>query len=336
MLVGVVSGCGSDGTDGSGGSGGSAGAGGDGGAGGATAPLLDEYVLSDETLVPESGIFDPTSRSFYVGSESKGNITRVEADGTESIFFTPPAPEMWRTLGTTLDDAARRLWVCAQRPDDSTQEIWVFDLESGDRAVALNLADAAPGSTCNDIAVDGAGLAYISDSENPRVYRADAEAETVTVWADDPLLNPNGDGLFGGNGIAVTEDDGFVIVSKTSAGLTPNLVRIALNDPTTVGELVATPALEAFADGMTFLDGDLYIAMVVAGDVVRLTSEDDWATASVAIAPAGAGTQVLGISTVRPAEGQLYAIYSDITRVLLDLPPVPPFRIFKVDLGSFE
>ena len=231
-------------------------AGGDGGAGGSTPALLDEYVLSDDMLVPESGIFDPTSRSFYVGSATKGNITQVEADGTESILFAPPASETWRTLGMTADDAG---------------------------------------------------------------------AETVKVWADDPLLSPNSGGIFGGNGIAVTEDDSFVIVSKTSTGAPPRLLRIAHDDPASIDELVATPALEGFADGMSFLGGDLYIAMVAAGDVARLTSDDNWATASVVSVAAEPGAPVPGISTVRPAEGALYAIYSDITSELLGIDPTPPF-----------
>ncbi|MBW2224847.1 MAG: SMP-30/gluconolactonase/LRE family protein [Deltaproteobacteria bacterium] len=336
IVLSVVIGCGGNAASGGGGSGGAGGGGGDGGAGGSPAPLLDEYVLSDQTLVPESGAFDPTSRSFLVGSETKGNITRVEADGTESIFFAPPAGERWRTLGMMVDDTERRLWVCAQRPSDETQEIWVFDLSSGERDLALNLADAAAGSTCNDIAVDAGGLAYISDTFNQRVHRADAETETVAVWADDPLLAPNDAGVFGGNGIAVTDDSKYVIVSKTGPGAPPRLLRIALDDPGSIDEIVTTPEIDGFADGMSFLNGDLYIAKVGAGNVARLSSDDDWATASIATAPAGSGTPVPGTSTVRPAEGQLYAIYSDITKVLTGLDPVPPFRIFKVDLGSFE
>ena len=313
-----------------------AGCSGSGESGGPQAPLQDEYVLSDQTLVPESGSFDPTSRSFFVSSATKGDITRVEADGTESIFYSAPSGEMWRSLGMIVDDASRRLWVCAQRLADETQEIWVFDLESGDRELALDLADVEEGSTCNDIAVDGDGLAYISDSENPRVYRADAVARSVETWADDPLLSPTGGGIFGGNGIAVTEDGGQVIVSKTSSGAPPRLVRISTADPSSIDGIVTTPAIEGFADGMSFLGGDLYIAMVGAGNVARLNTDDDWATASVTTAPAMGGTSVPGTSTVRPAEGALYAIYSDITKVLTGLDPVPPFRIFKVDLGSFE
>jgi sugar lactone lactonase YvrE len=299
-------------------------------------PLKDEYLLTDQTLVPESGSFDPTSRSFYVSSATKGDITRVEADGTESIFFSAPSGEEWRSLGTIVDDTARRLWVCAQRLADETQEIWVFNLESEARELALDLADVEAGSTCNDIAVDGEGLAYVSDSENPRVYRADADTGTVETWADDPLLSPTGAGIFGGNGIAVTDDDRYVIVSKTSTGAPPRLLRIAREDPSNVASLVTTPELGGFADGMSFLDGDLYIAMVGAGNVARLRSEDDWATAALLVEPPTPGGSVPGTSTVRPAEGALYAIYSDITKVLTGLEPVPPFRIFKVDLDSFE
>lgn len=329
-------GCGSSGTGGTGGTGGSAGAGGDGGAGGSNAPLSDEYVLSDEMLVPESGAFDPASRSFLVGSQTKGDITRVEADGTESIFFAAPSGESWSTLGMMVDDAARRLWACAVRAADETEEIWVFDLSSGERALTLNLADAAAGSTCNDIAIDADGLAYISDTSNQWVHRADAEAESIALWADDPLLGPNDAGVFGGNGIAVTEDNQYVIVSKTGPGAPPRLLRIALDDPGSIDEVVTTPEIDGFADGMTFLGGELYIAKVGAGNVSRLTSDDGWATASVASVPAGSGMPVPGTSTVRPAEGHLYAIYSDITKVLTGLDPVPPFRIFKVDLESFE
>lgn len=339
ILVAALSGCGGN-SGGTAGSAGSAGSGGSAGGGGGEVPLRDEYLLSDEELVPESGAFDPTSRSFYVSSESKGSVTRVEADGSESVFYTPPVDETWRTLGVALDNDARRLWVCAQGAADERQEIWVFDLSGGERTLALDLSDAEAGSTCNDVAIDSQGLAYVSDSSNPRVYRADADEETVVTWAEDPLLAPNGAGLFGGNGIAVTDDDRYVIVSKTSVskdpGTPPRLVRIAVTEPGSEAELVVMPELEGFADGISFFDGDLYIAMVGAGNIARLRSDDNWETASVSIATAGANAPVPGTSTVRPAEGRLYAIYSDITKALTGLTPVPPFRIFEVDLESFE
>ncbi|MEM7433946.1 MAG: SMP-30/gluconolactonase/LRE family protein [Myxococcota bacterium] len=321
MAVGLWVGCGDDST-------GNAGAGG-GGAGGSG--LLDEYVLEDPELVPESGTFDAEGQSFYVGSETQGSITQVASDGTESIFFDPPAGESWRTLGMVADSAARRLWVCARRVDVVMEQVWVFDLEAGDRTLALNLEDAASGSTCNDIALDAGGLAYVSDSANPRIYRADADVGTVETWADDPLLASD-NAQFGGNGIAVTEDDAFVLLSKTFApATTPRLLRIDRADPTDISGITTTPELVGSADGMSFLDGDLYLAIVSPGEIFRIVSEDDWATATITATTAPAGT-----STVRPADGSLYAIYSDISSSLLMMPLSPPFLIFRVDLDSFE
>lgn len=326
MIV-AVYGCGdgSTGTAGAGGRGGNAGVGG-------AAPLMDEYVLEDQDLVPESGAFDPVTRSFFVGSETAGSITQVQADGTESIFFEPPANEAWRTLGVAIDMEARRLWVCADGGDLGQQEIWVFDLSSGEQTVTLDLATAAAGSTCNDIALDSDGLAYISDSSNPRIYRANAVAEEIEAWADDPVLGGDGP-IFGGNGIAVTDDDAFILLSKTLApAVTPRLLRVDRNDPTHIIAITTTPEpLTGAADGMSLLDGDLYIAIVGTGEIVRLATSDDWSSASISSTMAVAGT-----STVRPAEGALYAIYSDITASLLGNPVSPPFRIFRVDLASFQ
>lgn len=331
-LVGLMSGCGGE-NGGSSGTGGAGGMGGMGGTGGEP-PLLDEYVLADQELVPESGAFDPNSRSFFVGSATNGRITRIEADGTETIFFSPAAGESWRTLGMAVDAGARRLWVCAQEGTTGavrSQRIWTFDLSSGAQELDLDLANAAEGSTCNDVAVDSAGQAYISDSANPRIYRASAGDEDVIVWADDPLLAPEAAG-FGGNGIAVTEDDASVILSKTLATTTtPRLLRIDRTNPANIGGLTTTPDLSGLADGMSFLDGDLYVALVGDGVIARLTSGDDWETATVTSTMAVAGT-----STVRPAEGRPYAIYSDITAAILGQPLSPPFRIFRIDVDSFE
>lgn len=293
-------------------------------------PLLDDYVLTDPALVPESGSFDPVSRSFYVGSATEGSITEVDAEGAETLFFEPPTDESWRTLGVIVDAQARRLWVCAQQESPAVlQQIWGFDLDAGSRSFALELSEVAEAASCNDIAIDSEGLAYISDSANPRIYRANADAETIEVWADDPILGGGGAG-FGGNGIAVTADDAYVLLSKTLALMPPRIARIDRNDPSRIAE-VATDVSPTGADGMSFLDGNLYLADVVGGEVLRFTSDDDWASARATATPVAQGT-----STVRPAEGDLYAIYSDITASLFDEPLSPPFRIFKVDLDSFE
>ena len=307
--------------------------GGAGGTGGEP-PLLDEYVLSDDMLVPESGTYDSENNAFYVGSATEGVITRVAgADGAEEVIFTPPADEEWRTLGVIADTPTRTMWVCAQLQEEgvvTTQEIWRFDLTTDALDASIDIAEGTgeAGSSCNDIAVDGEGFAYVSDSANPRVYRVNPADDSISVWADDPLLAGSG-GLFGLNGIAVTDDDEWVIVSKTTAPATsPRMLRIEIADPTQVIEVVNE--LEGTADGISFLNGDLYISQVTDARIARLVSTDGWQTTTVSTVPAPNGT-----STVRPAEGRLYGIYSDITAELLGQPVRPPFLIYRVDLNGF-
>ena len=50
-------------------------------------PLADEYILSSKDSFPEGVTFDPVDRAFYVGSLLGSTITRIDADGTESIFL---------------------------------------------------------------------------------------------------------------------------------------------------------------------------------------------------------------------------------------------------------
>lgn len=326
ILVGVACGCGDEsGDSGTGGA-----AGGAGGAGGGSA-LQEEYILADQELVPESGSYDPVGRAFYVGSATRGSITRVEADGTESLLFDPAPSSSLRTLGLTIDAEARRLWVCVDDTGTPSQGVWTFDLSTGALDIQFDLASAAADATCNDIALDSEGVAYVSDSANPRVYRANVVGEVIEIWADDPLLAPDA-GIFGGNGIAVTEDDRYVLVSKTIlSSATPRLLRIERANPTNIAGITTTPEITMTADGISFLDGDLYVAAVGSGEIFRLTTTDQWVTAIVTTS-----MQQVGTSTVRPAEGDLYGIYSDITNALLGQPINPPFRIYRIDLASFE
>jgi sugar lactone lactonase YvrE len=325
ILVGAVCGCGDE--DGSSGTGGSGGAGGTGG----VAALQEEYVLSDQELVPESGAYDSVGRAFYVGSGTKGSITRVDVDGTESLFFDPPPSSSLRTLGVAIDADARRLWVCLQDTGAPSQSVWTFDLSTGEADIEFDLASAAADATCNDIALDSEGVAYVSDSANPRVYRANVDGKAIEIWADDPLLAGDSE-RFGGNGIAVTEDDQYVLLSKTlPPSTTPQLLRIERANPKNIDGITTMPEITGSLDGMSFLGGHLYLADVLSGGMLRLTSEDAWETASIASSMQAAGT-----STVRPAEGELYAIYSDILASISGSPLSPPFRIYRIDLASFE
>ena len=103
-------------------------------------PLADEYPLSSQDSMPEGVTFDPVDRAFYAGSLNGSTITRVDADGTESVFFALAGEVSFS--GMKVDARNRRLWVCASFRDPAIPlgeegslytEMWIFDLESGNK-----------------------------------------------------------------------------------------------------------------------------------------------------------------------------------------------------------
>ncbi|MDZ7782826.1 MAG: SMP-30/gluconolactonase/LRE family protein [Halioglobus sp.] len=287
-------------------------------------PLLDRYELSSPDSVPEGVAFDPVDRAFYATSLQGGSITRIAADGTESLFR--PADDRARIGGAKVDPAARRLWVCATQVDGLDDRVWVFDLDTGGLVLEFFLGALSTGGSCNDLALDDSGAAFVTDPANPFIYRLDPDSGEGTVFASDPLFaDASGAGL-GLNGIAVSADGSALIVARFFPAA---LLRVNLPD----GDVVTPVALSGddlpAPDGLAVLDGDVY---AVSGEAVsRVRPNTDGTAATVTTVP-----QISGLSTATVAEGALYVIKSDVVNFVLGRPLNPPFEIFRVDLEAFD
>lgn len=283
--------------------------------------LPEQYILEGDDLVPESGDFDPETRDFYVSSLVHGTLTRVRPDGT-SVVFAEPMEAGMGTLGVRID-VARRLWTCAVRLDDLAGFVWVYDLTTGARAFSVDLSTVAPEASCNDIAFDLQGYAYVTDREHPNVYRVDPATQTAELFVTDPSLT----GSIGMNGIALTEDARALIVSVL---LPAALYRIDLGAEHTVAPVALSG--DAFrgamgitgADGIRMAHGELLVAMM---DTLARVVPDDatWATATVHTEGIPGGT-----SAVVLAEGDVYTIQSDVVNQVLGRPLTLPFTITRV------
>ena len=318
----VANGCADDpeGTAASGGMGG--------GGGGGGSSLQAEYPLSGADLFPEGAAFDPDSQSFFVGSLAHGTVTRVTASGEESLFYAGETGTPRATLGLEIDVERRRLWACAIEPETLAGWIWVFSLDMGERTHEVELEGVFGGASCNDVALDAAGRAYVTDRENPNVYLIDVDAPESGIWATGPLLGA-GVGL---NGIAITAD-GSAALANTY--LPPRLVRISMADPSILTEVTLTgdpfvgTGTLAGADGSTLLESTLYVTF--PNEVMRLVPTDaDWMAATVQSAPAGPGLAALTV-----ANGDIYATNGQSVAFVTNQPP-EPFMIKKIDLASFE
>ncbi len=287
-------------------------------------PLLANYILSSPDSVPEGIAFDPVDRAFYVSSVQGASITRIDADGTETLFRDADGSASMG--GLKVDTKARRLWVCARGTTNPDNRVWVFDLDSGAMTMEFLLGAISANGSCNDLVLDSTGVAYVTDPANPNLYRLDPSTEEGTVLASDPLfMDVTGIGL-GLNGIATTPDESALIVAKFTP---PSLYKVSLPDGGSITPITLSGDMFPTPDGLVILDGDLYS---VSDSIVTRTRFNADYTAG----EARNLTVKTGLSTATIAESQVFVVKSEITNFVTNRPLNLPFEIIRVDLDAYE
>ncbi len=287
-------------------------------------PLSDRYELSSDDSVPEGVAFDPQERAFYTTSLQGGGIVRINAAGEETIFRT--ADRRARLVGAKVDARQRRLWVCAQQVDGADNRVWVFNLATAQLDREFLLGALTANGSCNDLVLDSAGVAYVTDPANPYLYRLDPATGTGSILATDPLFDDiTGAGL-GLNGIALSPDGSALIVGKF---VPASLLRVSLPDAESIEPIALTGDTLPSPDGLAVLDGDLYA--VSADSVSRVRANANFTAGSVVTV-----AQKKGLSTATVAESRLYVIKSEVLNFVLNRPLNTPFEIFRVDSGAFD
>lgn len=301
------------------------------------APLQEQYVLSSQSSLPEGVAFDAASESFFATAIQGGQITRITALGQELVFHRSDEPDL-SFSGAHVDDARRRLWVCAvdiKSGPAPRSRIVGFDIPGGGKIVRS--VDLGEGSFCNDLTTDDDGVVYATDSAQPHIYRLAPDGEGVEVFATDPRFAPAAPGVIGLNGIDLAPDgESLLVVTSVPA----QLFRVALHEPGDIG--VVTFSGDAFGmpgdprfpgpDGIEFLGDELYVAFDGGVQQLRFAGDD------LAHAVVRTTTAVpTGLTSLTVAEGRLYAIDSEVYRVMYGgQPPELPFRILHVDDGLFD
>lgn len=285
------------------------------------------HRFTDRDLYPEGGALDPSEGAFYVGSLRHGNITKVDTNGTESIFYAGNGEAGRLTLGMQVDTARRQLWVCTT--NNSLGRIWIFDLATHARLADIDLTTVNAEAACNDVLLDTDGSALISDRENSHIYKIDA-SRRVSIWAHDPLLEG---GLVSLNSMAFTPDHSAVL---TAVYLPPALIRVSTSNPRDVRKVKLSG--DMFMDGFNVLNGpdDLVMhgtQLIVAfgSSLKRITATDaSWTKATVK------STRTIGGVTALVQNGdELYGINGQSVRFLLRVPPAQ-FQIFAIDPATLR
>jgi sugar lactone lactonase YvrE len=247
----------------------------------AAAMLPDEIVAERGGFIPEGVEYDMANGRLLTGSLSEGSVYEIHPDGRVTAHVEDA--ELISSVGIEADEPRDRLLVA--NADRSVFEsggtgvatLGVYNLTTGERIAMVDLAAVADAGAdaqhfANDVVVADDGSAYVTDTRFGAIYQ-------VTVDYEASLLHRFDDAGAGPNGI-VHHPGGYLLVARGAT-----LWKVPLDDPASASE-VTLPEEVPGQDGMVWSAGRLAIVSNASNRVVALTSEDDWATATVAgVAP---------------------------------------------------
>ncbi|WP_370677706.1 hypothetical protein [Pleomorphomonas sp. PLEO] len=250
----------------------------------ASPALAQDIAFTSDKSYPESVTYSPHQGVFLLGSVTEGLVAKLDKAGAYAPFITDD--RLVSTVGLLVDDASNTLWVTNSDPGAGARTaaatqgklaaIATYDATTGAPKAYYDLGSLSPGAHfANDIALDAAGNAYVTDSFAPLIYKIDSHGK-ASIFAESPLFL-SGEG-FNLNGIA-WHKDGYLLVGKYNSG---ELFRISTADPTDIRKVKLPEALTG-ADGIHLIDGEhLLVAQNLAANrTVELTSSDGWQSATI-------------------------------------------------------
>lgn len=297
--------------------------------------LPSQIDVQQTDLYPEGIAWSDSLGSFLVGSLSRGTVGTVDRHGEYTELVADP--DLVNVAGLAIDDDRGRVLACssflgfpqfAPAPGSinegaapgSVMALGIYDLQDGHRLHYVDLSSLSQtqlGHVCNDVDLDAAGNAYVTDSATPAIYRVTPDGEASVVVEDPSLeIGPN---EFHLNGIVV-HPDGYLLVSRYQTG---QLFRVDLGAPALV-EVQLGGVDIVHADGLVLDDDERLVVVTnaqfgVGSDrVVWLESDDAWASATATAEFTDEAFE--GPTTAALAEGHVFVLNAHIERFLTGQP----------------
>jgi sugar lactone lactonase YvrE len=288
--------------------------------------------LPSERAFPES-LSSTQDGTLYVGNLAEGGVIRIKPKATPELWVKPGAFGSASILGVLADEPSNTLWVCSD--DLSSSGIKVAGAKSGSAVIGFDLKTGAgkiraefagKHNFCNDIAIDAAGAAYVTNSDAPQILRLRAGGKRLEVWFEDASLQPAPDGT-GLDGIAFGSD-GNLYFNRYDAA---DLYRIDVKDDK-AGKLTKLQASRklVLADAMRPLGPNVFLLIEGGGRLDTMTVKGDSASITTLKDGYDTPTGVTAVAgTAWVSEGQLEYLFDPAKH---DQKPHVPFRLFAVAL----
>ncbi|HEY8446047.1 MAG TPA: hypothetical protein VIL01_03000 [Thermomicrobiales bacterium] len=284
------------------------------------------FALPGERVFPEGIAFDASAGQFYVGSTEDGTIFRGDlATGEVSVFA--PAGSNGLTYAVGMKVVGGRL-VVAGGPVGS---VFVYDVATGQLIAEVPTGLRGSAVFLNDVAFAERGEAYVSDSENQRIYRVRADVIAGSAQPDSqmrPWLDLAERGLISAddgylNGLVLNASGRYLLAIDMASG---RLFRIATSGDEVIEVDLAGQTLVG-GDGLV-LDGTM-LYVVRLGRVTVVALADDLASGTVlgsfsdpSFSTPTTAAKVGGCLLV--VNSQLGKLYSPELPFTVSLVPIPP------------
>ena len=260
------------------------------------------YDLPTAGVLLEGIGYDERAKVIYVsGVNDGGQIYRAEV-GDEQLEVWQPGNVDGRTTARGIDvDDQGRVYVAG----GPTGRVWVFDRDGTPLASLV----APAGTFLNDVWVGADGAAYVTNSNQPEIYRVDLDAGggwTIERWLDASASIPVvvGPGQFNLGGIVGSPDGRYLVVAQGNVGA---LWRIELASGA-VAAIDLRGASVTNADGLVLRGRKLFVIRNFDRQVteLRLSGHFDTATLHDEVATPADRT----FTTAKLVRGRLLAVDS--------------------------
>ena len=301
----------------------------------AIAALPETINIPGEKIFPES-ITSSSDGSVIIGSIGQKQIYRAKpASGAAEVWIPAGTEGLNSILGVFADNKSNTLYACSNLigPPGAgpavNATLYTFDLKTG-KPKGHYVFPTEKG-LCNDIAVDAAGNAYATDTNNMEIVRLKKGRTALEVWAGNGAFGPKGGVL---DGISVS---GKRVVANTLA--TSKLFSVPIEADGKAGTAVEVKLDREISrpDGMrSFGKSDVLIIeggnggrlsrITLNGDTGKVTTvKEGYPDGPVAVTVVGTTAYVL--------EGQLTAM---MRRPGDNTPPpeLKPFKATAVEVGK--
>jgi Cu-Zn family superoxide dismutase len=286
-------------------------------------PLPTRYVLPGSTVFPEGIAYDERTQLVFVSSTTNGTVFRGSASNeTLTAFLAPGGDGRTTAIGLELDNDGH-LFVAG----GGTGFVWVYDELTG--ALVARVSGGSSPTFINDIAVDKDGVAYITDSMSPVIYRVVPNGSggyTLERWlplAGTPIVYTAGFNL---NGIVVSPSDQYLFTIQSNTG---KIYRI---------DIASKAIVQLDVGGATFPAGD---GLWMRGNTLYVLQNQQELITEIRVQPNQARGTVVSRTTdpsfmfptsLVGARGRLLVVNSQFDRRAPGSTPVLPFTVSVVPI----